>query len=460
MTRALGTVVLFICVAVIGCTAEMTWSFTNDRAALCNDFTRAGFFHRNATTNAANQKWVVFLESGSLCYSNETCNRRYFQSHLRERYSTEFRGRNIFGNFDTELAWSETGAAGQPLTEVVNPLMTSTSCFRNETSFFDDAEVFTVEGRDVLSTDFGENPTFCKHGHVLVPYCSSDLWLGSENATSRQYSSLMKEEPCDCFVQDCFRYDPTSTDLQFTFRGQTIFRSVLETLDSMYDLQRASEIVLVGSSAGGVGVLNSARWVREEFPNASIKVVTDSSWFINFRDGVNKEFGTVIRNSNVSTNSDSSIGALFDLLASNEACSDTRLGYPCCLSAECLLMEKSITTKEPYFPRDVPLFALTSVYDIFLLANALSGLVPVDGSGIGTASLALQFITTVGEYGGAMNASLIQTSTFASRSDMKFTYFASQCFQHVYLATSTLRQEEGLLGTNRTIVSRQTATFR
>ena len=450
--------VVAILLASLACSnCTLTWNFAGP-AALCNDFTRAGFFHRGTThsgTNATDQKWVVFLESGSLCYSNETCNRRYFQSHLRERYNTEFRGRNIFGNFDTELAWSETGAAGQPLTEVVNPLMTSTYSFR-ETAFFNVAEKLTVEGRDVLSRDCTENPTFWKHGHVLVPYCSSDLWLGSENATSSQ----LEAEPCDFLDQNCFRYDPTSTDLQFTFRGQTIFRSVLETLDSMYDLQRASEIVLVGSSAGGVGVLNSARWVREEFPNASIKVVTDSSWFINFRDGVNNEFGTVIRNSNVSTNSDSSIGALFDLLASNEACSDTRLGYPCCLSAECLLMEKSITTKEPYFPHDVPLFALTSIYDIFLLANALSGLVPVDGSGIGTASLALQFITTVGEYGGAMNASLIQTAISASRSDIKFTYFASQCFQHIYLATSTLRDEGQLLGTDNVVISRELATFR
>ena len=396
-----------------------------------------------------------------MCYSNETCNRRYFQSSLRERYSTEIPGRNIFGNFDTELAWDETGAAGQPLTEVVNPLMTSIYCFKDETVLFSDIEELTVQGRDVLSRDCTENPTFCKHGHVLVPYCSSDLWLGSETAMSRQYTSLLKEEPCDCFDQDCFQYDPTSANLQFTFRGQTIFRSVLETLDSMYDLQRASEIVLVGSSAGGVGVLNSAKWVREEFPNVTVKVITDSSWFINFRDGVNKEFGAVLGNNiNVSTNSDSSVGVLFGLLASNEACSDTRLGYPCCLSAECLLMEKSRTTREPYFPRDVPLFALTGVYDIFLLANALSGLVPVGGSGISTAGLALQFITTVGEYGGEMNASLIQTAISASRSDTKFTYFATQCFQHIYLATSTLRDEGQLLGTDNVVISRKLAMFR
>ena len=431
---------------------ELIWTFTNDSTALCNDFTRAGFFHRGTTRNATDQKWVVFLESGSLCYSSETCNRRYFQSYLRDRYSSDssLESQLMFGNFDTELAWSETGAAGQPLTEVVNPLMTSTYCFRNETSFFDDAEVFTVEGRDVLSRDCRENPTFCKHGHVLVPYCSSDLWLGSENATSRQYSSLMKEEPCDCFDQDCFRYDPTSADLQFTFRGQTIFRSVLETLDSMYDLQRASEIVLVGSSAGGVGVLNSAKWVRERFPNVSLKVVIESSWFVNFRDAFIEVFGADIEVS------DSSI---FYLLASNEACVDTRLGYRCCISSECMLRERSPFTGQPYYPRDVPTFALTSAYDIFVLSNALSG-IESSGDGVTTAGLTFDYITTLGEYGGVMNASLITTATAASWSNLQFTYYVTQCFQHTYLSTSTLLEDGGLFEAESVEYSVDVVTFR
>ena len=436
---------IVICLTSSGVkTALMSWSFAGDRAALCNDFTRAGFFHRNAS--GAEQKWVIFLESGSLCFSNETCNRRYFQSHLRERFSTTFRGRNIFGDFDTASAWEKAKADGQLLAEVVNPLMTSTYCFRNKTAYFtSDTRVrdLTIEGTDLLSRDCTENPTFCNHGHVLVPYCSSDVWLGNENATTRHYSSLVKEGPCDCWDQDCFRYNPTSSDLQFTFRGQTIFHSVLQTLDDMYNLQGASEIVLVGSSAGGVGVLNSAKWVREEYQNVSIKVIADSSWFINFRDSINQEFGTVLRKNK------GSIGesAIANFLGTNEACNDTRLGYPCCVSAQCFLQEKSSISGELYYPRDVPLLVLTSLYDVFLLANALAGLVPLESSGVSTGGLALQFIATVSEYGGTMNASVIETAITASRSDMKFSYFASQCFQHVYLATSTLRGEDGLLGT-------------
>ena len=438
-----------------GNTASLTWKFTDNKAALCNDFTRAGFFHRNASSEEL--KLVIFLESGSLCYSNETCNRRYFQSYIRERYSTDIRGRNIFGTFDTALAWENTGAAGQPLTEVVNPLMTSLYCFENETQYFkkEDGKI-AVEGTDVLSRDCTENPTFCKHGHVLVPYCSSDVWLGSESASNGQNTTQYIPEPCNCWDQNCFKYNPTSGDLQFTFRGQTIFRSVMQTLDRMYNLQEASEIVLMGSSAGGVGVLNSAKWVREEYQNITIKVVADSSWFINFRDSINREFGAITQNNEDESNT---TDVLLELLQSNEACNDTRLGYPCCLSAQCILLEKSRATGEPYYPHDVPLFALTSLYDVFLLASSLAGLVPLQTSEHSTAGLALQFLTTIGEYGGAMNASVIDTAIAASRSSMKLSYFASQCFQHIYLATSTLRGNDGLLGSETVEISRDIASL-
>ena len=430
----LTLVALAFSAIAIACTADLTWKLTNNEAALCNDFTRAGFFHRKPSSG--DQKWVVFLESGALCYSNETCNRRYFQSYLRERYSTE--RQNIFGNFDTELAWNETGATGQPLTQVVNPLMTSTICFKSEDRHIIDANEFGVDGKDMLSSDCRENPAFCEHGHVLVPYCSSDLWLGNEDATSRDYPSLLQQEPCDCLDQSCFRYNPTSEGLQFTFRGQTIFRSVLQTLDTMYDLQSSSEIVLVGSSAGGLGVLNSAKWVRNQFPNVTIKVVIDSSWFINFRDGIHEIFGTTLRKSS----GKSHINALIHILDSNEACSDITLGYPCCLSARCLLHGRS-RTGEHYFPRDISVFVLQSLYDIFILANALKHFNPLDVQAYDSMSFLLKFIVVIGEYGGAMNSSLMETNLV---SNLRVSYYATQCFQHVYFATSTLRGDNTLLG--------------
>ena len=455
-TPSLSAVIICIIVEILcSCSGELIWGFTNNNTALCNDFTRAGFFHRHA--RVGNQKWVIVLEGGSLCYSSDTCNRRYFQSHLRQRYSSDFGAQNSFGNFDPAYVWQNTRS--QPRTEVINPLMTSIYCFRNETHFFTDTDPdeLSIKGRDVLSSDCDENPAFCDHGHVLVPYCSSDLWLGSEDTSSRQPSSLLGEEPCDCWDQDCFKYNPTSEDLQFTFRGQTIFRSVLETLDRMYDLQRASEIVLVGSSAGGVGVLNSAKWVREKFENVSIKVITDSSWFINFRDTINQEFETILSDKQFGNETHANV--LLGILHSNEACNDNRLGSPCCLSAQCLLLEKSEATGSPYFPPDVPLFMVQSLYDLLILSSTLvrinsriSDLYNSGGFGHG-----LKFIMTVGEYGGEMNNSLTTTAT---KSNAPFSYYATQCFQHVYLAASTLRGSNKLLGSQIIKLSSDITTVR
>ena len=430
------------------CAPPLTWSFSENRAALCNDFTLAGFFHRNST--GENDTWVIYLEGGALCYSPETCNSRYFQPYLRERYSSDDSG-NVFDTFDTELAWSETGAAGRSLREVVNPLMTSTYCFGNETGLLSGDKSLSIEGRDMLSRNCTENPTFCKHGHVLVPYCSSDVWLGSENVTTRQYSSRLEEEPCNCFDQDCFQYNPTSDDLQFTFRGQTIFRSVLQTLDTMYDLQSASEIVLVGSSAGGVGVVNSAKWVREAFENVSIKVIADSSWFINFRDTINQEFGAVTQDNS---------GSLLDLLSSVDACNDTRFGYPCCLSANCLLIHNSTKTGESYYPHDVPLFTLTSLYDGFLLALTLLELVPEEDEGIISTGLAIDFTIAIAEYGGAMNTTVIGTDDAASLSNRQLSFYVTGCFQHIYFHTSNLCEIDVVFCSQEIEFSSDVITFR
>ena len=60
--------------------SKMMWVAASNPMALCNDFTRAGFFIRR---NIASDKWVVFLESGDLCYDRDSCNRRFFVRTVR-----------------------------------------------------------------------------------------------------------------------------------------------------------------------------------------------------------------------------------------------------------------------------------------------------------------------------------------------------------------------------------------
>ena len=121
-----------------------------------------------------------------------------------------------------------------PYESYVNPLMTSMMCFRNSTSF---GTNFSIKGRDLLSTNQDQNPDFYAHNHVLIPYCSSDLWLASEVLPTHPNSS------CDCSDLDCFGYQPDSPQLQFAFRGKIIFQSIFNQLLGL-GMNVASEIIL------------------------------------------------------------------------------------------------------------------------------------------------------------------------------------------------------------------------
>ena len=81
-----SSIFLLLCLpsglALTELTAEerlMEWQEAENSNALCNDFSRAGFFIRR---NATSDKWIVFLEGGTLCFSNGTCNRRFFRSEV------------------------------------------------------------------------------------------------------------------------------------------------------------------------------------------------------------------------------------------------------------------------------------------------------------------------------------------------------------------------------------------
>ena len=159
---------------------RLQWYDVSDSSALCNDFTRAGYFIRRKNTS---DKWIIFLESGGLCYSNETCNRRFFMSEVRMRFNLPPSGERqqnlLYDNFNPAEAWNRTVVSGrEAAVDVVSPYMTSMRCFENKTGYF--PQGFSVQGTDILDEDCKENPLFCDYNHVVVPYCSSDLWLGTE----------------------------------------------------------------------------------------------------------------------------------------------------------------------------------------------------------------------------------------------------------------------------------------
>ena len=183
-------------------------------------------------------------------------------------------------------------------------------------------------------------------------------------------------------------------------------------------------------------MLNHAKWfterLRETSPQAKVRVLLDSSWFINFNDDIQRE----LNSSNVTISPPENDGGeegkeenLFSIISWHAPCVDTHIGAPCCIAARCVLANRD------YYPSDVPVFVIVSLYDVFLLGASLRGLVTLAYEEESLKpGYALDFLRVVSEYGGTMNHSIAELG-----SEVDFvTFYITGCFQHIYLATSTL----------------------
>ena len=98
---------------------------------------------------------------------------------------------------------------------------------------------------------------------MVVPYCSSDVWLGEETSNTEAVKEGTSQ--CDCLTSAsvsnlCFNFNPQSPNLQFAFCGKIIYQSIIEQL--LIDHGRseaAGRVILAGSGAGGIGVANHAQ---------------------------------------------------------------------------------------------------------------------------------------------------------------------------------------------------------
>lgn len=425
----------------------LSWHNITDSSAVCNDFTQAGFFLRQKGVGPSKDKWVIYLESGGFCASPDTCNRRYTNSSLRPG--------DLLTNFDIGLLWSQHCRGGSQngsfnvgldsqCNGLMSPLMTSLLRYAPNRSNF------TITGKDFFSPSKDENPMFSDYNHVLIPYCSSDLWLGNDMRNLSQP----------------FRFTPNETDsIQFTFRGSVIFQGAVQDLLDTYGLAEAEEIVFIGSSAGGVGVMNHIKWLEEsilarrnETPQKSslrVSAIMDSSWFIDFRDSLR---GLLLQEASPSSNTSSSL--LTETQLNNpivasfmhlESCQNfTADGVPCCLLAECMLPNAQ------FYPQHVPTMVLLSLYDVYILAVSVredSFLASLTGSDKSTCTLQLchewdpsgsgnllgsgfnlNYVQLVSEYGGTMNSSV----NSVVQQNQLLSYTITSCFQHIYFAPSSL----------------------
>ncbi len=126
-----------------------------------------------------------------------------------------------------------------------------------------DGAVTTMKHQGLFAPDPGANPTFAAATMVDAHYCSSDLWLGLSSD----------------------RRPTTGAPEGWYFSGRRNVRALFDSLIEHQGLDGSvpdTRLLLVGTSAGGAGVVGSLDWIRERLPELAtsgrLKVVLDGSW--------------------------------------------------------------------------------------------------------------------------------------------------------------------------------------
>jgi hypothetical protein len=109
------------------------------------------------------------------------------------------------------------------------------------------------------------NPDLCGWNHVMDPYCSQDLHSGQVT-------------------------EPTDATWGLYFSGRHIFTATLDALDQPpFNLGDATDIVLQGVSAGGIGVWYQIDDLARRYPSARITAATIAGhyFYANYYTGTN-----------------------------------------------------------------------------------------------------------------------------------------------------------------------------
>lgn len=128
---------------------------------------------------------------------------------------------------------------------------------------FTDGQVYkrTLEG--IKSADPTQNPDFYDANLLQLVYCSSDTWSGDTAADPNAQSG-----------------DVT----HWHFRGKKIIQAVLQDM-SAQGLASADEVFLMGSSAGGLGLVSNIDDVATMVPSsARFVAMMDASFFFDYPD--------------------------------------------------------------------------------------------------------------------------------------------------------------------------------
>lgn len=133
-----------------------------------------------------------------------------------------------------------------------------TTPFYMSSSSMTDGQVYATILEGIKSTERTINPDFYDANYLQLVYCSSDAWSGDKAGDSRLSTSELG---------------------RWNFRGKHIVEAVLSELAAQ-GLAAAEEVFLMGSSAGGLGVVNNADDVRAALPSSVRYVAMPDAGFI------------------------------------------------------------------------------------------------------------------------------------------------------------------------------------
>lgn len=124
--------------------------------------------------------------------------------------------------------------------------------------FSDGGKKFTLKD-GIQSPDPSVNPDFYDMNTVMIHYCSSDAWTGTRLASNPNINDI-----------------PNG----WHFMGHEIVKAVISDLLKKQGMDSATELILAGGSAGGVGTFNNSSAVKSYIPTSIRYVALPNAGFI------------------------------------------------------------------------------------------------------------------------------------------------------------------------------------
>ncbi|CAM9464572.1 unnamed protein product [Ectocarpus fasciculatus] len=182
----------------------------------------------------------------------------------------------------------------------------------------EDAEITTsgsehevILGHNLLSGDAEENSLFSTFNRVYVPHCTADMFL----------------------------LNTQSADGQLQFRGRALLEETISVVLS--NATQNATVVLGGSTAGGVGAFNAARWLLDSFDQVvELSVIIDSAFLFDIHGYMMPFLQYLQENPSA---------------AYSSHCAEEFSGGSCCLQFACML-------QKGYYPSNSVTTTSTAIY--------------------------------------------------------------------------------------------------